>query len=387
MDESINEYKSGEKSLRFFQTPLVRVITLTILIIMLLVASALILSRIIKQRQNHGIDSYIYPVGTQSILDMKLYKDGLAVLQSNSLVYIDSGGNQIAATNHTFASPVLRSAGAYVLLFDRGADGLRIDKKASVVTEKHFSSNLVNADICRNGTYAYLLNADDGYQSHLLVCSRKNDKIFEWGSSTDFATLVHLASNGKRAALVSFGVDNAQPYSKVSAFDFSKSEALFSVLFPNTVIFDVTYITSNEIAVFADTGVYRINKDGSYESLYAYSPAELNCASAGNEKFSGVTLNLYGNERTPQTVIFDKKFKNRFEFPCDEKVNNLYTGDSFSVVSAGKTIYTIDSKNTVRRIQLSDDCIKCVVKNKTVFALRAGGISAFSAKTGETVKG
>ena len=147
-------------------------------------------------------------------MDLQGYDDGLAVLQVNSLCYIDDAGVEINSHEHTYANPVLRTAGKYALLFDRGGNQFRLEKNAAILNECPTDAAITTADVSKNGTYAYILNAHEGYQSHLYVFDEKGGKQFEWGSAADYTTLFHLAENGKKAVLVSFVTENADYSSK-----------------------------------------------------------------------------------------------------------------------------------------------------------------------------
>lgn len=387
--EEQNTPVENNKILKLFNMPLFRVICLAVLIVLVIIAAATVISGHVKKdtaATNVSSDDFFYPIGTDNVLDMQNYADGIAVLQTNSVSYLDKGGNLIAENSHKYSNPVLRTAGKYTFLFDRGANVYRIESKSQAGNDIVLDSPIINADICATGTFGYLLNADAGYQSHFFVYSAKNEKLFEWGSASDYATLIKLSDNGKRAVVVTFGVENAEPFSKVFYFDFSDEKEIFSAKLRNTTVFAVKYISGNYIAVYADNGVYMIKKDGSYNCVRSYSSTELNCASVHTFKISAISLNQYGNEQSVQTVLFDQRLKKQAECQLDEKVSFIYADDKYAALVCGNTIKILDLKGTIRTIPLEETCTKCVLRNNTVYALTPGGIVARSVFSGESSK-
>ena len=384
MDSPNDNTTKKIRPLDLIRIPLVRVVFFAVLIVLLIIAAA----TVITGRSTHGKSearetSFFYPLNTESILDMQAFPDGIAVLQANSVVYLDNGGNQIALNPHKYSNPVLRTAGNYALLFDRGANAYRIEKKALAADDVSVNSCLITADICQTGVYGYLLNADEGYQSHFFVFSAKNEKIFEWGSASDYATIVKLSENGKRAVVVAFGVENAEPYSKVFYFDFTDKKEIWSVKLSNTTVFSVKYVSMHEIAVFADSGIYLIKKDGNTQSVRDYSSTELNCACVNNAKLSVLSLNLYGNECNVQTVLFDRRLKKQKEFVFDEKVNAVFSDDDHAAVVTDRFVAIADLRGAVRTIELEDRGMKCLLRKNTVYVLTPGGIIADSLYAGK----
>lgn len=367
-----------------FRTPLMRVICLAALIVLVLIAAASVLTgRGSRNKQGQTTD-YFFPVQTDRVLDMQLYDDGLAVLQTNSVCYVDNGGNLIAQNQHKYSNPTLRTAGSYALLFDRGANTFRVEKKGAAGTDHTLNAGIVNADICSSGVYGYLLYADGGYQSHLFVYSSKHEKVFEWGSAADCPVLLKISPRGNGAAAVTFGAENAELYSMVHLFEFSKSKEIFSVKLSKSTVFAVKYISAHELCVFADTGVYRIRKDGVAEAVREYSASELNCASVSGAKLSALSLNLYGNERNAQILLFDRKFKKQTEILLDEKVTAVFSDDKRAAVVCGSTVRILDAHGGARVLSFDENCSRCLLRNHSVYALTSGGIVVKSFYDGDT---
>ena len=385
MSEEKIKRPPAQKGPRLLQIPLVRILGLAILIVLLIVATTAVLGGVSKKETKKSApDNCIYPVDTEEILDMRDYADGLAVLKTGSLCYIDDVGIEIAAHEHAYGTPVLRTAGRYALLFDRGGTALRLEKDAKITEELPFESALTNAEICKNGVYGYVLNASEGYQSHFYVFNEKGEKLFEWGSASDYVTLLKLNENGKKAALVSFVTENGEYSSKVISFDFNASEPLFSVELKKTTVFAVKYQSGGAIAVFADNGVYTISKNGEIETVRSYSTSEINSAAVTDAGLSGLSLNLYGNEHTGEISVYDRHMKLKATYSCGSRVTGLAADKQHVAVASGNRLQILSKNRTVRSILLDESCVKCVLKKTAVYILTVGGVRSYDLVGGDT---
>lgn len=386
MEEEKRKRPPGNAVQRLLRIPLVRILGLAVLVVLLIVAAAAVLGGISKKSAEGDPEDYLYPVSAEGIVDLQGYDDGLAVLQTNSLCYIDDAGVEIDLHEHTYANPVLRTAGKYALLFDRGGTQFRLEKNAAILNECPTDAAITTADVSKNGTYAYILNAHEGYQSHLYVYNEKGEKQFEWGSAADYATLFQLAENGKKAVLVSFVTENAEYASKIISFDFGETEPLFSVQLDKTAVFAVKFLPGGAFAVFADNGVYQLDKNGEVEKLREYSSSEINCAAVTDSDISALSLHLYGNEHNGEITLYDKKMRVLDTYTGSSTVTALAAAHNYVAVAAGNRLQILSKNKTVRSVLMDESCLKCVVKKNAVFVLTPGGVRAYDVAGADTAE-
>ncbi len=363
---------------RLLRIPLVRILGLAVLIVLLIVAIAVVLGGVKKRDVKTAQEDYVLSAGPGELIDMQAFDGGIAVLQSNALSYVDDLGVGISENEHAYANPVLRTAGRRALLFDRGGNLLRLEKNAETLRELPLDAAITTADLCGNGTYAYVLNAHEGYQSHFFVYDEKDEKLFEWGSATDYVTLARLSKNGKKAILVSFVAENAEFSSKVTAFDFGASDPIFSVELQKTTVFAVKFLSGSSVAVFADNGVYRLNRKGEVETIQAYSPTEINCAAVSNADLNALSLNLYGNEHNAQIILYNRGLREIGKYEGGSTVTGLTSDNRHIAVVSGNQVQILSKNSAARTISLEEICTKCVLRRNSVFVLTPGGVRLYS---------
>ncbi|MCH5198787.1 MAG: hypothetical protein J1E34_07770, partial [Oscillospiraceae bacterium] len=243
-----NKKQTGNQGFKIFGALL--------LIVILIAAAALAISAHDKKNAENSItEAGFYPLSSDSVIDIAPYPGGAVVLTSNNIEYIDRYGEKITSNDHSFSSPVMEIAGKDLIVFDRGGYSLKIERSSAKYKQLDFKSAVSCADICSNGTYAYVLNADEGYQSHLYVYSAKGTLKFEWGSS-DYLLCVSLSKNGRYAAAGLISVDNASYISRVVMFDFRKNEPVYDVEFAGKTVYDIEFVSSKKLAVLTDGGFY-----------------------------------------------------------------------------------------------------------------------------------
>lgn len=358
-----------------------KIAALTVLILLLILSVALVISRSSKNSDRGIIDTgelnAFYPVSADNVLGIYPYVDGVTVLTGNSVAYIDNSGNLMNTNIHSYASPVLKTAGKNLILYDKGSSDLRIEKNTVVYKTLKFDAEIGNADISPNGTYAYVLNSDGGYQSHLFIYSYKGKKLFEWGGS-DYVTDIALSKNGKYIALSLLSVNNAEYSGKVLCFELKKTEAVFSLDFPSEAVYDVEFISAKTVAFLSDSGTYTVNTKGELEEREKYSANELNHTFISPNGLGVIALNLYGNEKNAQILFFDKKFKNHYERNYAQAVTGVAANDLFTALVFPGYIDVFDGANSqIGYVELTENCLKIALSGRRMYVLTPSGLYSY----------
>lgn len=354
---------------------MLRAIGLILLVILLIIAAAVV----IIDRSGKGgaaplnADS-LFEVNSDSVLDLVPFPSGVVVLTSNTVEYVDTFGNVMNSNDHSFSNPVAVTAGKNLILYDLGGNSLRLEKNSAKGRQLDLPAPVSCADITVRGTYAYVLNADAGYQSHLFIYSDKGKLLFEW-ESADYVIAVALSPNGKYAAVSLLSVDNAQTVCKVVFFSFSKDEPLFTASYEGETVYDMEFVSSNKIAVFTEKGAYLVNNSGEQQTLGEYSANELNHSDIFKSGMGASALGLYGNNSNALVRFYTKGFGGIFEHTFNESVNAVNASESYVAVVLGNEIrmYSAADHETGKVI-LKDACIDSVISGKRLFVLTSSGL-------------
>jgi len=357
----------------------IKVLGIIVLLVILIGAAAAAISAYDKRNaENNLTEASFFSIASEDVIDLAPYPGGAVVLTSSDIEYIDRYGELIASNDHTFSSPVMKVSGKDLIVYDRGGYGLKIERSSSKYRLLEFQSAVSCADICSNGAYAYVLNADGGYQSHLYVYSARGELKYEWGSS-DYLLCLSLSQNGRYAAVGMISVDNADYVSRVLMFDYVKEEPVYDVEFTGKTVYDIEFASSKKLAVLTDSGFYMLDADGARTTLDEYSVTELCHSDIFREGLAATAVNLYGSYGNVLARIYPKGLKNYYEHSFSKELTALYAGETNTAFVFGSEIEIYDRRDSLTgKIILQQPCLRCALTDNRIFVCVSGGIYSFN---------
>ncbi len=359
-----------------------RVIGIFVLLLILIMAIAAVASNlsgisIASLGNATASGDLIYDSLPDSIKDIEAYSSGTVLLTDTSVDYIDSSGRMLASNAHLYSQPVMKINKSNVLLYDRGSTSFRIESNSSIYNVFTVNGAISTAAIGAKNNYAYVLNGEGGFQSHLYVYSFQGKKQFEWGSASDYCLTMDLSDNGKSIVIATIGVDSAEYYSRVSLFNFKEDNPVFSVDFPDCTVFTLDYIGNKNIAAFTDNGIFIIKNDGTYNKICEYVPSEIQHSSSSADLKTAVIAN-HGNTKNSDVIVFNKKYEELFRINSDNEIFAVRSTDKFVAVIFGDRINIYNSENDcVGNIIIGEKCLDAAFAGRTVYVRTVSGIYCF----------
>ncbi len=321
----------------------------------------------------------VYDVLPDSISDIESYSSGLVMLTDTALVYLDSNGKNISSNSHQYSQPVMVKGGSTVLLYDKGGASFRIEKNSKIYNTYTTANSITVATVDKKGNYAYVLNEDGGFQSHLYVYSYNGKKLFEWGSSQDYCISTALSDNGKNIAVSMLGVKNGEYVSKVILFNFKNNEALYTAEFPDCTVFRLEFLSGKNVAAFTDNGVYVIDKKGAAHKRAEYTPTEIMHSSVTDKGLSAIALASHGNTKDSILNVFDKKMNSCYMLEYNSEIMSVRTSDKYSVVILGDRIECFNNKGEKTGcIVIDEKCTDAAFSGRNLFVFSVSGIYRFN---------
>lgn len=359
---------------------IIKVLCMTVILLLLIIAAALFLGNLNLTDNSDVADSELFlSINSDTVKDVLPFSDGVAVLTSSSVKYLDASGNEIVTNLHSFSNPRAEINSKTLLLYDSGGYNLRIENNSSEYSSFTFDSVITSAAVGKKGNYAYSLNSDAGYQSHLYVYSLRGAKLFEWGSAGDYIVDIALSDNGKYVAVAVLGIDSAEYYSKIILFKFNSSEPVYTVNLYDTTVYQIDFVSSKKLSVFSDSGVYLTDSKGECTCVQAYSSTEIAHSSLFYNGLSCTLISLYGNEKSPKLTVFNKNCVEKYECSYTEEINDVYCSKNYVALVFDSKIQVLNGENTVvGNIVLDEACIDVVIADRRVYALTSSGIYSFS---------
>ncbi|MBQ7638355.1 MAG: hypothetical protein IJS90_05615 [Clostridia bacterium] len=349
-----------------------------LLVILIAAAAAAISAHDKKTAENAVTEAGFFAISSDSVKDIGPYPGGAVVLTANDIEYIDRYGELITSNDHTFSSPVMAVSGKDLIVYDRGGYSVKIERSSAKYKQLDFDSPVSCADICSNGTYAYVLNAHEGYQSHLYVYSAKGKLRFEWGSS-DYLICLTLSENGKYAAAGLISVENASYSARVVLFDFSRNEPVYDVEFTDKTVYDVEFVSSKKLAVMTDSGFYLLGGNGDRQTLDEYSVTELCHSDMMRNGLSATAINRFGNSGNVLAKIYPKGLKTYYEHSFSNELTSVCAGATNCAFVFGSEIEVYDHRDTLTgKISLQQSCNRCALSDNRIYVCVPSGIYSFN---------
>lgn len=141
--------------------------------------------------------------------------DGNVVTVDNShyTVY-QSDGKMKDAVYHTLGSPIVRSAGKRMLLFDNGSDSFKLYNRNGMMFEKILDATIVYGAVASNGN-VLVVTIDDKYTAKITVFDKNGSELYKW-TNGDRIMDASFSSSGESFTAATFCVADGKLTSKIT---------------------------------------------------------------------------------------------------------------------------------------------------------------------------
>lgn len=376
-----NENKTNRGKQKLNIAALIRVIGIAVLIVAVIVAAAVAIDSG-KGKTQTAKSVFSFNVGAAAVEALLPYPGGVAAVADSAVYYFDGNGNVMSVNEHNYSSPAAQINGKNLVLYDLGGKKMRVEKRGGIYSEIDLDGIITSAAVGKRGGYAYSLNSHGGFQSHLFVFSGRGKKVFEWGSSSDYISCISLSDNGKYCAVSLLSADNAQPVSRIKLFAVSGDDAMFSAELPSAVVYDMAFVSSRQLLVFSNDGVYSFDFTGNPTKLAEFSATEVKCYGGSASGIKAVSFAVFGNENNSKVIVFDQRGKLIFEKNLTGEVTAVACSENRVSVVLRDKIENYDIKgNLTGTVNLGQVCRKTAVSGKKSFFLTERGLYACAADT------
>ncbi len=382
-NEDVIIKRDNDKSKSTFSPKIMGFCALVLILVMVLgaVISAVTGEKLTNIGKEPGAP-VLYDSLPDSIRRIDAYSSGIVMLTDTAVDYLNSDGKRIASNSHLYSQPVMLKNDTTVFLYDKGGSAYRIEKKTAVYNNYDVNGTIITAALGKKSNYAFVLNEDSGYQSHLLVYSSRGNKQFEWGSKSDYCMKIALSDNGKSAAVSVLSVENGVYYSKIHFFNFNSDEVKYTAVFEDCTVFDMEYLTSKEIIAWTDNGIFHLDKDGKISSVSEYQPSQLRHNSVSRGGLKVLAVSRHGNDNNPKVTVFNKKYKELYSHEFSDSVSGVDSDKKYYAVVLQDSVRIFDAKdNLVSTIILGERCNDTAISGSHFYVHTVSGIYVFSIGT------
>lgn len=165
------------------------------------------------------------------------------VLTDSDLSAYSNGGKKIFLQSHGYAKPILKTSQTRALIFDQGGTELQIYNLRECTNTLKSEQQLLTAAISRCGAYA-IATASENYTAEITVFDKDDNKMYQWYSATDLVNGILISPDGKKLAVSTVNASNGILKSKISVFEYSSADPVFSTEYTGTAVYSLEALNS-----------------------------------------------------------------------------------------------------------------------------------------------
>ncbi len=321
-------------------------------------------------------DGYPYEIDSNSVEAVNISGTKLVLLTNDSNVVFNSTAKKVYTLQHTYTSPSMKVKNGRMIVFDRGSGRFRIQTTSKLLYEKTMDSDILTAAIGKKGNCAVVTKSISA-ASTLTVFDKNLKEIFVWDCSNEYISDISLSDNGKSAAVIAVGSENAEIYSRLLIFDFDKDEPVASFDFNSTTLFNVIYHSNGKISAQGDNrrvlieGRKTVAQDESLgtDSYTSFSEHESGKCVLVRSDFGGSNNRLQA---------LDAKGKLLFEKELDSSPVSIACDSNYVVVLTGSSLqFLSNSGNVVKEFDAESSEAKVVTNNGVAYVISNGSIRQY----------
>lgn len=192
------------------------------------------------------------------------------VLTDSHLTYLNADGSEVNRYTCTYAEPLVRTEGKYLLVAEQGAQRIQLTTRNKVELELKTEQKIRTVSLNSQGQFAVLTDGPQGYVVQVTVYD-KNGKVLYTRNSNRTVTDVVLSPDGTTISAVSVeAVDGTlntrlEVYSTASA----SPDARCAYQAEDTLLYRAAYLSDGTLVAVGEQSVVLMNTADGGVSLYA----------------------------------------------------------------------------------------------------------------------
>lgn len=287
--------------------------------------------------------------------------DGDIVLSSDTnLTCYNKNSKEIFNRQHSFFSPTLKTSKNKALLYDLYGKSFEIDAKSKNLYKSTLDDEILCAGIAENGNYG-IATKTNGYFSKVSIFKRLSaDKIYEYNFSDTYVSDLDLSPNGKNFSVVGLSSQNGCMYSNLFIFSCDDENPKFKIQFKDSMIFKLSYVNNNHIAVLGDNIFSVINTKNGQKKDYNFENKTLTAFEINKNDRHVLSLSNSDDGNSCEVVLIDKDGDVLSNFKTDIKIKSIsYKKRKIAALSYDK-VYIYNKKGKLLKTLNCDPNTKAI---------------------------
>ncbi len=307
-------------------------------------------------------NNFPYNLDSSQGVVMKNVNGKLCALTPTGFSVINSkNAEEEYAFSHGYLNPLLKNSGIYTLLYDQGAKQMRLDDTSGNVYQHSIDSNILCADVSKNGNVAYSATSDEK-KCIVSVINKSVKQKFECAVSYGYVVDVSINDAGNKLAFVAVNSENARLKSKLFVYTVGVDEPKAEIDLPEGNIIDIEY-SSDSIYVVGESYIGVVNNGKKYKSVFDSKTVNTVSFTYTPSNYLVLVYNEFNNS-TENTIVKIKP-NGRFGKSASISGNIKSVSASSSVVSVLTTneivSFSLGNMKEKSRVE-TDDSVKSICR-------------------------
>lgn len=283
-----------------------------------------------------GGDGFPYSIKGDAVAPSNFTASGseLVLASDRSLNMVTVKGNVVIDEQHSYSTPVLRTAGSRCLLYHLGGVDYRVEAVSGTVQEGTTKQKLIAGDIALNGRYALVTQADN-YAAALSVYLPDGTLQYEYLFSNCYVTAIALRDDGAGGIVCGMFNQNGALYSAIYVFDFNQEEPLATFEAEGVCYLGADFGASGTAVCVGDAAVTMVDTASLQTANYAYGQESLE-AWAIYDGTAVLALSAYSGASEGTVRVIGPSGKETASIPVAGEVRDVSIyGDTFCILHDG----------------------------------------------------
>lgn len=295
------------------------------------------------------------------------------VLYEDSAKVLSSSAGELFDMKLEYADSKVISRNSRALIYSNSANKITLMSKTEKLGDFTEDGTVVAAALAKNGSFATSYAHED-YQSVLSVYNSRFKKIFQWNCSQERIADISLSGNGKKAAVVAVGAENAEIYTRLLVFGVRSAEPEIDLRFDGTLFLRVAYTSSNKIIAVGDNRTVVLNRKGETVDELVYPEDSLCAICIDDNGNTVVSFKEFGGSKTG-IVRFSSGGRKSCTFSVDGIPDYIAADGGRIAVSTGTeiTVYSSGGKQT-KDIQTENPVSEVFICSGTVYSVEGSTV-------------
>ena len=312
-------------------------------------------------------DGYPYAIdnGEIAVKNFGAWGQDSVFVSDSYLTVLNATAKEVVSRQHSFGSPVLKTAGDKALIYNLGGTGYQIEAYASTVRKESAEAKILAGALAANGSYA-LLTEGEGCYGQLMVYTAQNEEKFLYRFSKYYPTSVSLNAAATEALVTAVSAQDGGLVSVVYKLDLSQEgEAQPVAEYSENLLFDSFFYADGSGAAVGDAGAVLLDTAGKAEK-FDYQGAELT-SYTGKDGLTAFCLSPYENAASGELVILSGSGQKAFSVELQAVLKSVSIfGNTVAVLGGGEVraysiaegtaLSTAEAGNDSRAVALLDEC-------------------------------